>query len=81
MTRHLELETILGLATGANMRRAVGQGPILSLAWSLDPRTGKPVARWIAPTPHPSVVTEDGLITCGGEQHRTDGRDAKGPER
>ena len=56
MTKHLELEAILGLPTGTDIRRTVVQKPTLSLAWSLDPQTGKPIARWIALPLHPSVM-------------------------
>ncbi len=56
MTRHLELPTILEHATDTETGPGAGRKPVLSLAWSLDPQTGEPVARWIAPTPRPSVV-------------------------
>jgi hypothetical protein len=58
MTRHLELEAILGLATGTDMDRVIDQKPTLSLAWLLDRQTGKPIARWIALPLHPSAALE-----------------------
>jgi hypothetical protein len=58
MTRHLELEAILPLAIGMNMRRTSDQKPTLSLAWALDAPAGKPIARWIALTSDPCGALE-----------------------
>jgi hypothetical protein len=58
MTRHLELGAILPLAIGTDMRRTIDQKPTLSVAWSLDAPTGKPIARWIALPPDPCVALE-----------------------
>jgi len=58
MTRHLEPAAILEHAVSTETGQQASRKPALSLAWSLDPQTGKAIARWIAlPLPE-SVVLE-----------------------
>lgn len=40
-------ETMVLVAAAAQAARAADRRPALRLAWSLDPMTGKPVARWV----------------------------------
>jgi len=58
MSRHLEPAVILEHAVSMETGQQSSRKPVLSLAWSLDPQTGKPIARWIALSLPPSVVLE-----------------------
>jgi hypothetical protein len=50
MTKRFELVTILEHAASTEVGPVTSRKPMLSLVWSLDPQTGKPVARWVAAT-------------------------------
>jgi hypothetical protein len=58
MTGHLKLATIFEHAAGTGVGPITNRRPMLSLVWSLDPQTGKPVARWVAALHEPSNMHE-----------------------
>jgi hypothetical protein len=47
MTEHLAAETMIALGA-CTQPPPVAQRPVLSLVWTLDPSTERPVCRWVA---------------------------------
>jgi hypothetical protein len=63
--------TLSGQRSAEHEAPGIANQPRLSLAWYLDPITGKPAARWVSKAPEVNPLRDDAATACAARASRS----------